>query len=379
MLWDIFCKVIDNYGDVGVCWRLAKDLSARGHQVRLWLDDPSPLAWMAPQANVTHPTITVFPWPAADGEAPGLWPSPGDVVIEAFGCELPQGFVHGMAQASSAPVWVNLEYLTAEPYAAKCHRLTSPVMHGAGKGLTKHFFYPGFTADTGGLLRETDLSPPACGRSEAPAWLAPYCAASYPPSVASAPSKRVSLFCYEPPKLTDLLQQLMAQATPCTLLVTSGRARAAVQNLLQNQTFGHQALKSLLSISYLPTLSQTQFDELLWACDVNFVRGEDSLVRALWAGAPLVWQIYPQDDNAHHDKLEAFLDTVHASPVMRAWHQAWNGISSLGLPPLEALWADTTVHAARERLWRQDDLGRQLDNFVRTQRPGNGHSGAKKS
>jgi hypothetical protein len=21
--WDIFCRVIDNFGDIGVCWRLA--------------------------------------------------------------------------------------------------------------------------------------------------------------------------------------------------------------------------------------------------------------------------------------------------------------------------------------------------------------------
>ena len=47
--WDIFCQVIDNFGDIGVCWRLAADLAARGHQVRLWVDDASALHWMAPQ------------------------------------------------------------------------------------------------------------------------------------------------------------------------------------------------------------------------------------------------------------------------------------------------------------------------------------------
>ncbi|MEO7887531.1 MAG: elongation factor P maturation arginine rhamnosyltransferase EarP, partial [Polaromonas sp.] len=42
--WDIFCKVIDNFGDIGVCWRLAADLASRGHKVRLWVDDASALA-----------------------------------------------------------------------------------------------------------------------------------------------------------------------------------------------------------------------------------------------------------------------------------------------------------------------------------------------
>ena len=46
MQWDVFVRVIDNYGDVGVCWRLACGLAARGEQVRLWLDDLTALDWM---------------------------------------------------------------------------------------------------------------------------------------------------------------------------------------------------------------------------------------------------------------------------------------------------------------------------------------------
>ena len=38
--WDIFCSVVDNYGDIGVCWRLARQLSSELEQsVRLWVDD----------------------------------------------------------------------------------------------------------------------------------------------------------------------------------------------------------------------------------------------------------------------------------------------------------------------------------------------------
>ena len=38
--WDIFCTVVDNYGDIGVCWRLARQLAAEhGFAVRLWVDD----------------------------------------------------------------------------------------------------------------------------------------------------------------------------------------------------------------------------------------------------------------------------------------------------------------------------------------------------
>jgi uncharacterized repeat protein (TIGR03837 family) len=129
MLWDIFCKVIDNHGDIGVCWRLACDLATRGETVRLWIDDASALAWMAPGGQ---PGVQVGGW--AQGSA---FPAPGDVVIEAFGCDLPDSVVSAMASRPQPPRWINLEYLTAEGYAERSHRLPSPVLSGPGAGLVK--------------------------------------------------------------------------------------------------------------------------------------------------------------------------------------------------------------------------------------------------
>ena len=93
-LWDVFCRVIDNHGDLGVCWRLAADLASRGEAVRLWVDDPQALAWMAPEGA---PGVQVLPW-----RDPGPWEQPGDVVVEAFGCDPPGLFVQRMAQRSPA-------------------------------------------------------------------------------------------------------------------------------------------------------------------------------------------------------------------------------------------------------------------------------------
>ena len=68
LLWDIFCQVIDNHGDVGVCWRLAHELAARGHTVRLWLDDLRALPWLAPGAwSGAFERIRVLPWPRSGG------------------------------------------------------------------------------------------------------------------------------------------------------------------------------------------------------------------------------------------------------------------------------------------------------------------------
>ncbi|MBV5345352.1 MAG: elongation factor P maturation arginine rhamnosyltransferase EarP, partial [Rhodoferax sp.] len=94
MLWDVFCRVIDNFGDVGVCWRLCADLANRGQRVRLWLDDLSALPWMAPGAlEGQHANITVHRW-LETMDSQGLQTlEPAQVWIEAFGCEIEPVFI----------------------------------------------------------------------------------------------------------------------------------------------------------------------------------------------------------------------------------------------------------------------------------------------
>ena len=352
--WDLFCQVIDNFGDIGVCWRAAAELAARGQLVRLWVDDGSALAWMAPQP---HPAgLSVHAWPTQAGDIP---PTIGDVVIEAFGCEIPPHFV--AAIAGRAPLWINLEYLSAESYVERCHRLPSPLMSGPAAGQTRWFFYPGFTDATGGLLREPDLAARqaafAAGRL---AWRTRH---------GIAPGNcAISLFCYEPPALAPWLAQLHAEppALGAThLLVTPGRAAAAVAQAMDTMPAD---MHGAVVHHALPARTQQQFDEMLWACDLNLVRGEDSLVRALWAGQPLVWHIYPQHDDAHHDKLNAFLDWLQAPPSLRAFHHAWNGMAPAATlpaltPALLRQWQQC-VQAARARLLKQPPLIDQLQAFA---------------
>jgi len=355
--WDIFCQVIDNFGDVGVCWRAAAELAARGQQVRLFLDDASALAWMAP---APHPAgLSVHPWPDQTALVPA--DGVGEVVIEAFGCTLPEPLLQAIARrqaaqppgAAQSPVWINLEYLSAESYVERCHRLPSLLMSGAAAGLTRWFFYPGFTPRTGGLLREAALAARQAA-FDRQAWRA---ARGIDES-----TRLVSLFCYEPPALPALLAQLQASAPPSHLLITPGRATEAVRATLALQALATPAC------TWLTPCAQPQFDEMLWACDLNLVRGEDSLVRALWAGQAFVWQIYPQQDNAHHAKLDAFLDWLEAPPSLRLFHHAWNGMASPdSLPVITAQmlgeWRDCVRAAgACQRAWT--DLVSQLQQFV---------------
>jgi uncharacterized repeat protein (TIGR03837 family) len=369
LLWDVFCRVVDNFGDIGVCWRLAVNLAARGQRVRLWVDDASALQWMAPGAlDGGYPGVTVLPW-AQSQQAETLAHLPiADVWLETFGCDIAPEFIAACAHSvrsrglngTQNPVWINLEYLTAEGFAEGTHTLPSPVMRGPAAGWTKYFFYPGFTHGTGGLLRELDLASRQA-RFDRTAWLAQN-------DIAWTGERLVSLFCYEPPALGDFLQQLQSDPTPTRLLVTHGRATAAVQFLEEKGLRAPSDVRGQLSISYLPPLTQVDYDHLLWACDFNCVRGEDSLVRAIWAGKPFVWHIYPQDDAAHHAKLNAFLDMLGADAALRQFQHRWNSMpgapDTTELPTIDLDAWQAIVESTRKRLLQMDDLATQLVAFV---------------
>jgi uncharacterized repeat protein (TIGR03837 family) len=343
MQWDLFCRVIDNYGDIGVSWRLAADLAERGERVRLWVDDASALGWMAPHGVAR---VEVLAWPVGEMQT-----APGDVVVEAFGCELPDAWLHRMQSAIRAPVWINLEYLSAEAFAERSHGLMSPQASGPGAGLRKWFFYPGFSERTGGLIRERDIANRQMVFSR-DAWLGAY-------GIEAHPGERVvSLFCYEAPALPLLIDMLAKR--PTLLLATAGHAVRQASALL-----GPGMNRGGLRAALLPALTQSDYDHLLWASDINFVRGEDSLVRALWAGRPFVWQPYRQNDGLHLTKLEALLDRIGASDDVRALWHAWNAPQqAVALPwPDEATWL-RACNDSRRALLAQDDLGTRLVRFA---------------
>lgn len=426
--WDVFCRVIDNHGDLGVCWRLATDLAARGQHVRLWVDDASALAWMAPQGCAG---VQVCAW--GDAEAGDAVPlaEPGDVVVEAFGCDPPASFVARMAARAEpgggAPVWINLEYLSAEAYVERSHGLASPQFSGPGRGLTKWFWYPGFTLRTGGLLREPGLldrlgtvdrdaaraewlgrlrtSTASNGADRGPGGATSLDAAGDPQVVAaSQPARLALLFCYDNPALPVWLDAMAQARQPWGVLVTPGLALQSVERWWRARTAAQaeqaaspgcttRGVLRLGSLSLLPLahVDQAQFDRLLRACDLNFVRGEDSFVRAHWAGRPFIWQAYVQHDDAQHAKIAAWLQVYLAgappdlSQVVSAGHLAWNrapGLTAAGATAVaqdligrcsqddDALWLAWTTWAEHRRaaLAGQGDLVSQLLDFAAAKR-----------
>ena len=295
---DIFCTVIDNLGDAGVCSRLARQLAGEhGWQVRLWIDDPGPLALLAPQDN----TVDVMCWDSDSTSA-----EPADVIIEAFACNLPPPYVQAMAKQLQPPVWLNLEYLSAEDWIAGCHGLPSPQA-----GLKKYFFFPGFVPGTGGLIRE--------------------CNFAVLPAPTFSGSLEISLFCYDNPQLPALLAAWRDGTVRIVCHVADGLPRAQVESWLDTPFVpGATTTRGALTLAALRFLPQDDYDCLLARCHLNFVRGEDSFVRAQWAERPFVWQAYRQADKFHLRKLTAFLDLYTqqigpGSKALRNFWLAWNG------------------------------------------------------
>lgn len=355
MRWHLYCRVVDNFGDIGVAWRLAADLASRGEDVRLAVDDASALAWMAPgRAD----RVEVCRWTGAAPIAP-------DVVVELFGGGIPDEVAAAAAAAPRSPLVVNVEHLSAESYVERSHGLPSPRLTEHGLPFTTWYFYPGFTEETGGLLRERGLLERRL-QFDADRWLASIGVATRPGE------RRVSLFCYANRAVPSLLEAL--SDPPTLLLLAPGAASDEARACL-----GSSMTRGALRAMSLPHLSQVDFDRLLWACELNFVRGEDSLVRAIWSGAPFVWQLYGQADGAHVAKLDAFLDRFLAdaptplASAVRSLFARWN-VAAAGqldaLPLRGALFDDWTAHCQRWRdgLAARDDLVTQLIRFAESKR-----------
>jgi uncharacterized repeat protein (TIGR03837 family) len=372
--WDIFCRVVDNYGDAGVCWRLAKQLATEhGLAVTLWMDDLSTLAHIEPALDASRDdqvarSVRVRRHASA---RPAPYVNP-DVVVEAFGCGLPDEYRESMAAEPRPPVWINLEYLSAEAWVESAHALPSPQPR---LPLTCWFYFPGFTAASGGLLREASL---LAARNrfqhDVHARLALWQTLGIEPA---AQGLTISLFCYANPALPALLDAWSESDEKIVCVVPEGVA----QSDIDRWTGGalprpHRPIvRGNLTLAAARFVDQDAFDRRLWACDLNFVRGEDSLVRALWAGQPLVWHIYPQAESVHLLKLDALLVRyehdldVGASGAQRAFWQAWNsGQSQEAVTAWPAFRAALPLLGARSRAWaatlaRQPDLATGLVTF----------------
>lgn len=377
--YDIFCKIVDNFGDIGVCWRLAKQLANEHHlQVRLFIDDFASASKIIPELDFAKASQQI------NGIEICVWPTsainPAEVVIETFACGLPDDFIRKMVQNKS--IWINLEYLSAENWVSDFHAKPSPHPTLA---ITKHYFFPGFEDDTGGLIREENITQTYntqnlnCHPDKGQNLVTSTALDSDPRRNDNDKSTlKISLFCYLNAPVEDLLTALQANNHAAFVYVP---ASSILQNIAKffgkdSLEIGETLTRKNLTVQVLPFLSQADYDQLLHSCDLNFVRGEDSWVRAIWAGKPFIWQPYIQTENTHLEKLNAFLATFYANfeqkEMLCEAHQCWsaghmpNDVLQRYLNNLPATQAYTLAQA--KQLTAQTDLAAKLVIFCNNAR-----------
>lgn len=371
---DIFCSVVDNFGDIGICWRLARQLVVEHQlQLTLWVDDLQSFQRICPQvqpqlARQTVAGVDIRHWlPQLPPLSADAFP---DLLIEALACTVPLDYLQLLAAHKPDAVWLNLEYLSAESWVEGCHGLASPQSQVT---IAKYFFFPGFNRHTGGLLREQSLVAELSAFSEdrqaqQQFWqdLGIKDAMNF--------SQKISLFCYEQQAIAQLIHQLANADSSRLLLVPEGSLAQQLRQLwpqLQQQSVWQTGQ---LRLHILPFMPQPKYDYLLAACDINFVRGEDSIIRAQWAAKPFIWQIYRQEEQAHQVKLDAFLAQylqqapTELATLLQQLHRHWD----LELP-LQDLWPQLLENqqkiASYNQQWRQyltsqQDLASNLVRFA---------------
>ena len=356
---DIFCRVVDNFGDIGVAWRLARQLNdEHGIHVRLVVDDLIRFQILVPAVVEDAPAQTV------DGVEVIAWcddivlGDPAELVIETFACEIPFAFQQAMATTKPRPVWINFEYLSAETWIAGHHLLASPHPTLA---LTKTFFFPGFTAESGGLIRERDL---LARRDQFEIGRPVH-------------QPRVLVFSYDHAPLEALLQANSNEESPFEISIIESDQTNRLKHWCGVQTENARNGAPMLGFNVLPLVPQKEFDRRLWEHDILFIRGEDSFVRAQWAARPFVWHIYPQANGAHQVKLNAFLDLycqqLPSAPanalraLWTAWNAPWPDDISTAWPAFIGQLPVLRAHAKAwaERLAASPDLASRLLSFYR--------------
>ncbi|MCC5453029.1 elongation factor P maturation arginine rhamnosyltransferase EarP [Rheinheimera sp. UJ51] len=369
--WDIFCAVVDNFGDIGICWRLSRQLVAEhGLAVRLWVDDLVSFQRLCPaiDPNLTEQQqagVLICHWQA---QTPWQSMTPGTVVVEALACTIPFAYQQQMAQQAVKPLWLNLEYLSAESWIEACHTMASPQPQ---LPLMKYFFFPGFSAKTGGLLCEQGrIAQLSAFQQDALAkqhfWQ------QLGISLTDENTLKVSLFAYTQQALGSLLALWQQYDRPVLCVIPLGALADQAKQLLPGLSLEQPWQAGSLTVHLLAFLPQPQYDYLLSACDINFVRGEDSVIRAQWAAKPFIWQIYRQAEQAHIDKLSAFLARYTAAfpaelaSVVQKLHLQWNTEQDV-----QHSWQDFALVSSQitqlNQLWRNklESFGDLASNLVR--------------
>lgn len=348
---DVFCNVIDNFGDAGFSLRLSRTLTDSGEKVRLYCNNIETLNTIISKQDLKNPLLTIKTWPDAQEYAPA------QTVIEAFSCRLSDP-LNQLLKAKHSLV-IELDYLTAEKFAEDCHGLSS-----SSDGLNSYFFFPGFTKKTGGLIFEEDFKKRVLAQNSL--------------NRPDGDALKATLFSYENPKIKEILTNLNQSNVSVELTVFAGKPLENINHQYPDIDLRIGQSKKLGNITLKATAmtDQNGYDELLLNSDFNMIRGEESAVRGMLCGKPFVWHIYPQDEDAHIVKLNALFDRMHDElpasmhqdiETIRHLNLEYNGVNTnFQLPSINSFiktWHEVTK-AWAEHLFSLGSLTLNLKQFI---------------
>ena len=377
----ILCKVVDNFGDIGVVYRLARALSDLRPELELTLvvSNLDSFHKMASQIDpkktiqdfrYKNSTWKILDWNLetesgkrkTENEEQLLTPD-CSVILECFQCGRPDWlenilFAPDFAQTVQI---IQIDYLTAEDYADEFHLLKS----GTRKtNIKKIFFMPGFTPKTGGLI----INDQPVINSENPGF-----------SSLTQQAFKIFFFAYEDDctsvvngisAFQDKMREMNKEFS-VTVYLADGKSCVPFER-------SWKKINSPFKIEKIPFLQQEEFDYFIAQMDFLFVRGEDSLARAALTGLPYVWQAYKQDENYQLVKVNALLERMKESfgaqefePIQLFW-QSYNDYKNQTQPePLTKMLLDCAnlkntagFKAFAKELHENGNLAKHLLEFI---------------
>ena len=414
----ILCKVVDNFGDIGFVYRLAKNLVQLNPQreIRIAVDNLAAFYKIESRVDpaLAEQVLEVAcadslqdqegadkagnegkPKTAAETKSVGKpknggrlrifdatnaavcareWTKkPARVILECFQCGRPDWLEELLFDGVTRALIINIDYLTAEDYAEEFHRLKS----GTRSPLVRKVnFMPGFTAKTGGLILDAAAETASKPKNAA---------ATEKGFIAKTSGPQILMFSY-PKDFAPIIRAILRWNKAAQVNLAQGAGKesflAANENCLQDSCKPKTA--GGLFVRELPFLSQEEWDKNLYAQDILFVRGEDSLSRACLSGKPFVWQAYLQDDNYQLVKVRALLARMRphfAAGDFAALENFWllyNGAESSGKPKTAGAAMEEACYGFLERsdkmktgfeafsqsLFELGNFAEKLDEFV---------------
>lgn len=316
----LLCRVVDNFGDIGFVFRLAKSITEKSPETKITLicSDLKSFSLMENkiQADMKIQTVEykksswlVLDWNLCEDDLKelksGKWNFDDNfpLILECFQCGRPLWLEEILFCNENNKIHhiLNIEYLTAEDYAEDFHLLKS---YTRSSNVKKVFFMPGFTPKTAGLVIDEN-----------------FLILSKENHLKNENVFKISLFSYER-DCTDIFDALTEFQEKIRAEVNKNFCVEVYAAQGKSLSFAQDAWnKTGKKISFFPQkfMSQTEYDKLLLSMDINFVRGEETLARACLCSKPFLWQAYIQDENYQLVKVNALLDRIRKFFPEESW------------------------------------------------------------